>query len=358
MKIKIFIILCIFLFLPTKNLSAQEPAKVLIVANTNELQSLEIAEYYRRARNIPPGNICYLRCSLKEIIGRHEFVRDIFHPIKSFLKENNLEDKISYIVTTTGIPLKIRQEGEKGAAFTQNYSSVDSELALLPLKEFEINGPLKNPYYGKDFKLPQGALIYLVTRLDGPDIETIKGLVDKSIAAEKDGLKGKGFFDARGIASGSYQLGDKWIKAAHRHWIKGGYKGYIETTNKLFSKDYPMKEAVIYFGWYANKPKGPFLREDFRFEKGAIAYHIYSGAASTLKSPGDSWVSTFLAKGATVSFGPVYEPYLIGTIDLDIFMDRLLKGYNFAEAAYMATPFLSWQMVFVGDPLYTPFKGK
>lgn len=358
MKIKIPTIFCI-LFLLTKNLSAQEePAKVLIIVNTNELQSLEIAEYYRQARNIPRENVCYLRCSTKETIGRDEFVKDIFHPIKSFLEENNLEDKISYIVTTTGIPLKIRQKGEKGAASTENYSAVDSDLALLPLKEFEIDGPIKNPYYGKDFPLPRGALIYLVTRLDGPNIETIKGLVDKSIAAEKYGLKGKGFFDARGITSGSYQLGDKWIKAAYRRWIKAGYEGYIETTNNLFPEDYPMEEVVFYLGWYANKPAGPFLREDFRFERGAIAYHIFSGAASTLKSPGGSWVSTFLAKGATVSFGPVYEPYLVGTIDLDIFMDRFFKGYTFAQAAYMATPFLSWQMIFVGDPLYAPFKGK
>jgi len=40
---------------------------------------------------------------------------------------------------------------------------------------------------------------------------------------------------------------------------------------------------------------------------------------------------------------------------LDIFHDRLIKGFSLVEAAYMAAPTLSWQNVVLGDPLYRPF---
>jgi len=62
-----------------------------------------------------------------------------------------------------------------------------------------------------------------------------------------------------------------------------------------------------------------------------------------------------LSRGAAASLGNVYEPYLQLTAHLDIFNDRLLHGFTFAESAYMATQVLSWSSVAVGDPLYRPY---
>jgi hypothetical protein len=51
----------------------------------------------------------------------------------------------------------------------------------------------------------------------------------------------------------------------------------------------------------------------------------------------------------------VYEPYLQLTTNLQIFNDRLVHGFTFAESAYMAQQALSWMSVMVGDPLYRPY---
>jgi len=51
----------------------------------------------------------------------------------------------------------------------------------------------------------------------------------------------------------------------------------------------------------------------------------------------------------------VYEPFLNGTPRLDILVQRLVQGRTWGEAAWMAQPQVSWQMCFVGDPLYRPF---
>jgi hypothetical protein len=53
--------------------------------------------------------------------------------------------------------------------------------------------------------------------------------------------------------------------------------------------------------------------------------------------------------------GNVYEPYLQLTSHLDVFNDRLLHGFTFAESAYMSIQALSWMSTMVGDPLYRPF---
>ena len=68
------------------------------------------------------------------------------------------------------------------------------------------------------------------------------------------------------------------------------------------------------------------------------------------------WIGPFINKGATATFGSVFEPYLELTPNQPIFFGRIIQnGFTFAEAGYAATLALSWQTVFVGDPLYRPF---
>jgi tetratricopeptide (TPR) repeat protein len=66
-------------------------------------------------------------------------------------------------------------------------------------------------------------------------------------------------------------------------------------------------------------------------------------------------VAPLISRGATASLGNVYEPYLQLTNHLNIFNDRLLHGFTFAESAYMSIQALSWMNVMVGDPLYRPY---
>src|SRR4029450_12276497 len=98
-----------------------------------------------------------------------------------------------------------------------------------------------------------------------------------------------------------------------------------------------------------------FTESDFRFVPGAVAVHIHSFSAATLRDPNANWVAPLLAKGAAASLGNVYEPYLQLTANLDIFNDRLLRGFTLAESAYMSHRGLSWMSVVVGDPLYRPY---
>ena len=57
------------------------------------------------------------------------------------------------------------------------------------------------------------------------------------------------------------------------------------------------------------------------------------------------------------TIGPVYEPYVQGFPLPDIFFGLLVEGYmSLGECYLVSLPYLSWQMVLIGDPLYQPFK--
>jgi tetratricopeptide (TPR) repeat protein len=124
----------------------------------------------------------------------------------------------------------------------------------------------------------------------------------------------------------------------------------------MFSAAYPMGRAALYYGWYGAQASGPFAREDFHFSRGAVACHIHSTSAASLRDPRQYWVAPLIARGAAAALGNVYEPFLALTPQLDVFNERLRAGFTFAESAYMSQRVVSWMTTFVGDPLYRPFR--
>jgi hypothetical protein len=125
--------------------------------------------------------------------------------------------------------------------------------------------------------------------------------------------------------------------------------------NDTLPKNYPLTETAIYYGWYDGNVSGPFLNPGFIFRPGAVAVHLHSFSAEQLRDPHKNWCAPLLVRGATATVGNVYEPYLHLTHHFDIFHDRLLEGWSFAEAAWASIPVASWQGVALGDPLYRPF---
>jgi hypothetical protein len=127
------------------------------------------------------------------------------------------------------------------------------------------------------------------------------------------------------------------------------------TVRAFFRIPYPMRYPALYYGWYTGNVAGPFALPNFRLTRGAVAIHIHSYSAATLRNPVGNWCGPLLMAGAAATFGNVYEPYLAFTPQIDIFNERLLDGFTFAEAAWMASRATSWQTTVVGDPLYRPF---
>ncbi len=358
-----------------------ESAATLVVFNETDGDSRDLARFYAEKRGIPKANLVGLKCSTFEEINREEYDATIAEPLRRALTSGfhwKLREmssplspvewsKIRYIALMRGIPLKIspapaypgdKQVGPEAVA-THNEAAVDSELSLLALRSRQISGVVQNPYYRAysrvgDFRLPE---LLLVCRLDGPTPQIVRKMITDSIEAEKEGLAGFTYVDARGLKDGGYAEGDEWLMRLASDARRRGTPVILDVGPEQFPAGYPMGRTAMYFGWYAGEISGALATPGFHFEKGAIAVHIHSYSATTVRSEYAAWVGPLLARGAVATLGNVFEPYLSLTPNLDIFHDRLRAGFNFAESAYMSQKFLSWQTTFVGDPLYRPFPG-
>src|SRR5512134_2724954 len=107
---------------------AQTPDNLLLVVNGASADSREVAEHYRSKRPVPQRNVCAIATAAVEEIDWAVYEREIERPIGDCLRKNGLQEKVLYIVTTMGVPLKVKGAGTGTAA---EYASVDSELTLL-----------------------------------------------------------------------------------------------------------------------------------------------------------------------------------------------------------------------------------
>ncbi len=361
---------------------------VIVLANRKVPKSIELAHYYMERRSIPAENLCLLDLPTGEQMSRRQFNRDLREPLLQFLREGGWIDQlqrpereqeyhetnwlterseVSYLVSMYGVPLRIgdtrfrlvsRLADHLGKPHYKNMAAVDSELALLLAPPYSISGPKTNPFYRKVLSQRKFDDTYLIvaTRLDGPNPGIVRQMIDGALEAERYGLLGRMYFDARGLTHGGYFVGDYWIREAKERFARMGYEFVNDNAEALWSTSFPMEDAVLYMGWYAEHVTGPFTRDDFRFRPGAIGYHIHSASAVSLKKEDRYWAGPLLERGTAVSMGAVSEPFLNYTPNLKIFAERLIYGHTFGNAIYMSQPVLSWQMTFIGDPLYRPFR--
>jgi hypothetical protein len=234
---------------------------------------------------------------------------------------------------------------------------VDSELAIMGIFDKNLAGPLKNPYFNRKERFYQLPLtpMFLVGRLDGPDKATAQRLVDDAMATEAEGLYGKAYIDLALKNEAGYKEGEDWLKAIAAQCEMKGIPTVVDSLAPTLPTNYPMTDAALYYGWYTGQADGPFLNPGMKFRRGAVACHIHSFSATTLRTTKEYWCGPLLAKGACAVLGNTWEPYLTLCAQLDKFNERLLSGQNLAEAAWGSTQTLSWMNVVLGDPLYVPF---
>jgi len=347
-----------------------------VIYNRTDPDSKRLAEYYAEKRGIPSTNLIGLLCPQKEQISRAQYEATIAQAIRSELHQRGLTrfdqdtarllfTKIRYFAVIRGVPLKITADKTATPAENQpdpirarSEAAVDSELAVLGLGRLPISGVIENSYYRRFTPIvddQQARGLFAVARLDGPTPAIVRGMIDASLAAERDGLWGWAFVDQRGISSGGYALGDKWLQSAVEAMRKQGIPTWVDRRSETIPAGFPITDLAVYYGWYAGRVNGPFANPNLRFRPGAIAVHIHSFSAATLRNLSANWCAPLLARGAAATLGNVYEPYLALTADLSVFQDRLMAGMTLAESALMATRALSWMGTVIGDPLYRPY---
>jgi uncharacterized protein (TIGR03790 family) len=350
------------LFFAAVSLSAQTGENVLLVVNGKDAASREIAEYYRPRRSVPVKNVCTIASTSEEEIDWATYEREIERPVADCLRRNALQEKVLYLVTTLGVPLKVKGAG---SAMTAEYASVDSELTLLYGKlkgeTYPRTGTARNPLYMRRDEPFQHSRfpIYLVTRLAAYDVSEVKGMIDRSLAARN---RGKFILD---LQSADDADGNSWLRTAAI--LLPNDRMFLDESTRVVTLQ---KDVIGYASWGSNDSARKIRDIGFQWLPGAIATEFVSTSARTFKRPPDQWTYTtwqnragffegspqglaadLIHQGATGAAGNTYEPYLHTCVRPDYLFPAYYKGRNLAESFYIAMPALSWQGVVLGDPL-------
>jgi len=396
-----------FLFLITLPAQALEPNEILIIANSDIDASVRIARYYSVKRNVPPDNLLVISLgnTLNDTISRANYEKLLAEPIRNKLSDPNFTGKIRCLLTTYGVPIKVAGRGRLGnyenelrelekrieyekdrleqpklALITdspeqindakikldqlqstvnwingkETNASVDSELSMVLFSDYELYRWQSNSL--KDSS-DWDRKTLMVSRLDGPSESIAIGLVDKAVSAERTGLNGIAYIDARGMANDkmlySYGHYDQSLRdLAVLIKLRTNLPVKEENTSRLFEPN-KCPQTAIYCGWYSLKK----YIDSFKFVDGAVGYHIASYEAVNLRDLNSAeWCPAMLKHGITATIGAVAEPLLVAFPEPNAFFAELINGSCLVEAYYRTNPFNSWQLVLVGDPLYRPFK--
>ena len=348
---------------------AQSPDSVLVVVNSNSTDSTEIGEYYAKARGIPRNQIARISAATADVVTRSGYELTIQQPIAAWLAKHLLQDKVLYIVLTKGVPLRI--EGTSGRDGTS--ASVDSELTLLYQRmagqTVTVIGRRDNPYYLGDRSLEtafpfarSSHEIYLVSRLDGFTVADVKALIDRSV---KPSTSGRILLDQRFGADD--RSGDQWLsEAADRIGLVGqSARVQIDATRAPLTTT----DSVIgYFSWGSNDAAHLKRTTGLKFAPGSIGGMFVSTDARTFREPPAAWepdgvhtttgqslIGDLIREGLTGASGQVAEPFLDAIVRPQILFPAYLSGFSIVESFYLATPYISWQNVVIGDPLCAPF---
>jgi len=342
-------------------------ATVLVVVNDASPVSRDIGEYYVLRRGIPLTNVCHIRTTREETIDRSAYFAQITKPIATCLVSRQLTEQILYMVTTLGIPLRIA--GKDGV--TGDLAAVDSELTMLYFDMHSktrrlLDGYAPNPYFGKTgVKFTHTAFpFYMVARLAAYDLEGVKAIIDRALAARN---LGKVVIDMKAIPGfkSDDRQGNNWLRSAALQIPKDRLI-FDETGTVLYGQT----NVIGYASWGSNDPNRHQRLVGFQWLPGAIATEYVSTNARTFDRPPKSWTlsdwgtpakwwrgapqsltADYLEEGASAATGHVNEPYLLATPHPEYLFPAYLSGRNLAESFYLSIPALSWQNIVVGDPL-------
>ena len=327
---------CVSLHMSAEKSFGLSAREILVVANMNYSRSTSLAKYYMERRGIPEDQLVKIWTTEEEWCSRKQYESDIVSRVRTYLEDRDPHGLLfRCIVLMYGVPLRVsppeptsedkkeikrlmqkadllreklkrldgdenREEREavkklleesiagfKSLGMEDHSASVDSEIALVQNGTYSLAGWLPNPQYlgfrNKTIaNMPEKVL--MVSRLDGPSEEIVRRMIDDSLIAEENGLKGTAYFDARLAEPKEKKLeGIKVFDATIHKTAKaveksGLMKVVVDDGPELF-KPGRCPGAALYCGWYSLAR----YVDAFEWSQGAIGVHVASAECSTLK---------------------------------------------------------------------------
>jgi uncharacterized protein (TIGR03790 family) len=329
-----------------------------VIVNVNSSTSQTIGSYFAEQRGIPAANVIYVNTSVNEEIDDAEF-QSLRSQVESHLQANNLVNTLNYLVTTKGLPLKIN----RGDTFSMSSpsASIESELMLiLGSNAYLIGGTGRtySPYYSKSGPFTRAAYsMYLVTRLDGYTVQDVLDLIDRSGPDTRVSSSSRFVLDQDPAWNTTAPYLNDYLSQACTALQNRGRVVELNADSVYVTS----RENVIgYVSWGSNDHYQNEFTENAipcnSWVPGALAETYVSTSGRSFEEPpsyGQSLIADLIREGVSGAKGYVYEPYSSSMANSSVLFDRYVAGYNLAESYFMASRYISWMDVVVGDPKTT-----
>ena len=385
------------------------PANVLVLHNAWDPESIEIAEYYADARDIPPGQLC----SVTEVdpaaltISFTDFETHIQARFRDCMDTLPNPDEIDYIVVTRGLPLRVDIDSgfhtslqamlQVGAG---TRTSDGAEIAGLPQAlsggtayasvynplwpgsggtgDFTISNPSANQYttapkftqletQPRAFRRRNvsasggydlSGQMFLVSRLDGFDATDALDLVDRAVAADGSFPEAPitcmaAADSARGARDPECAYTIEMLQGAGipAQWIGTHDSALSGEEMSAYLTGTTSLQAAIDGNTYV---PGTFACNLTSF--GAVPNNFVCDETGEVCPVSESQTSIvrLVRAGVTGAHGTVAEP-LNNSFPGAGMLLLYTMGYGMIESAQMTQIYLYWQNLYLGDPLTSPW---
>ncbi len=166
---------------------------LLLVANRQVPQSVQLAHHYASVRSVPARQIILLDLPFREGVSRAKYENLIARPIRQFIQQQKLEDKIRCVVLFYGLPLRVatakasaerrKSAGQLEAQYRKRITQLEELLASLLTLEGQVTvSPQSRP--AATLPADRRKLVKIIDRLN-----SIYRRVSNRIDAIKDPLE-------------------------------------------------------------------------------------------------------------------------------------------------------------------------
>ncbi len=331
------------------------PAETVVLLNETSPDSKRVAEHYVKMRQIPPQQICRVKCAEGLEIPIEDFVRDVVDPLRSFLRNRGLEERCRFVVMTQGMPILAKTPG--GAVSTASaLSLLHTPVCGQPQTRFPT---WKHEYtagaIGTPVQRVEGRLLF-VTALIATTADEAIALVDRSVASDGTAPAGARFIfqdanGAAGVRNPYYDDARKVLEAlgfATQHEPAGAdvLKGREKLMGFMSGGSY---SGLTVDGVNAGKYL-PGAICDLLQSFGAVPGNFEPQGKRQSQFP----VTHMVRAGVTGVHGAVAEPYNVAFPDAELFRPYVL-GFTLAETFHQRMPYVYWMNLTLGDPLCAPY---
>jgi len=328
-----------------------EPDQLLVVVNTADQQSEDVADEYMAKYHIPSGNRLRLSFPKTDVMLGNDF-DSVYDTIDSFLRS---KPQLQAIVITWTEPWKVAPPNSDAGMGLTSAVTFGFKSQYYNDSEGSCDVTAASPFYGKDLSKPYDDFgLRPAMMLAGTNATKAIDVIHRSLDAKSTFPLPTGYLvrttdDDRSVRY--YQMvqaDDFWTTTF------GLQIDYRDNSHGPDSDNYVKnRDDVLYY--FTGLKDVDFLNT-LTFVPGAVADHLTSFGGQLTNEGGQMSILRWLEAGASGSYGTVAEPcnFADKFTNVSMFLQRYFAGAPLIDA-YWYSVREPGEGIFVGDPMAQPY---